>query len=268
MFKNVASQKVPLFAFNFSTGAPDTGDAANITGYVSKDGGTVTVLGTSTPTEMDSTNAKGWYLFTLAQAETNGDGLLFTGKSSTANIVLVGALIYTLPPLFTSLVVESGGLIDAQAVKAGPSGAGTALTARDIGASVNVSQINGVAALPRYTGTAQTGTNASITLQSATTALQCEVGDLIILTGGTGAGQSGYVNAFTGGGTGTPVASMVTSWPTSNPDPTTTYEIIKTGGLIPFVPGVVGGRVDANVGSVAAVNVQQQGSGTQNIGGP
>jgi hypothetical protein len=107
MFKNVASQKIALFAYDSTTGAPKTGDAANITPYVSKDYGTVTVLGTTTATEMDATNAKGWYSFVLTQAETNGDALLFTAKSSTANAFIVGFLVYTDPASFTSFVTPT-----------------------------------------------------------------------------------------------------------------------------------------------------------------
>src|SRR5512146_787862 len=57
MFKNVASQKITLLAIDTSTNAPKTGDAANITAYVSKDDGAVTVLGDTTATELDATNA-------------------------------------------------------------------------------------------------------------------------------------------------------------------------------------------------------------------
>lgn len=130
MFKNVASQKIALFAYDSTTGAPKTGDAANITPYVSKDYGTVTVLGTTTATEMDATNAKGWYSFVLTQAETNGDALLFTGKSSTANAFVVGVLIYSDPPNFSTLSVDGSGRVDVGKI------GGTAQTARDIGASV------------------------------------------------------------------------------------------------------------------------------------
>lgn len=137
MFKNVAG-KVALFAFNTTTGAPVAGDAGNITAYVSKDYGTVTVLADTSATEMDATNAKGWYLFDVAQAESNADALLFTGKSSTANISIVGQYIFTTPNRFTTLVIDAAGLADANAVKVGPSGSGTAQTARDVGASVLV----------------------------------------------------------------------------------------------------------------------------------
>lgn len=98
MFKNTASKFI-VFAFDSTTNLPKTGDAANITAYVSKDFGTITALADTTATEMDATNAKGYYLFDAAQAETNADELTVTAKSSTANIVVVGApaRIATLP---------------------------------------------------------------------------------------------------------------------------------------------------------------------------
>lgn len=135
MFKNVASQKAIVFAFDSTTNLPKTGDAANLTAYVSKDYGTVTVLGDTSATEMDATNAKGYYLFDLTQAETNADTLLFSAKSSTANIVVVGApaTVFTNPPLFTSLSVDSNGRVDVIKV------AGTTQTARDLGTSVLLS---------------------------------------------------------------------------------------------------------------------------------
>lgn len=81
--------KVEVFAFDYSTGAPKTGDAANITVYVAKDHGTATVLGDTSATEVDSTNAKGVYRFDVTATEMDADHLLFTGKSSTANVAIV-----------------------------------------------------------------------------------------------------------------------------------------------------------------------------------
>lgn len=131
MFKNVAT-KIALFAFDTTTGAAKTGDAANITAYVAKDYGATTVLADTSATEQDATNAKGWYLFDVAQAEANGDALLFTAKSTTANVSVVGQYIFTTPNRFTTLVIDAAGLADANAVKVGPTGAGTAQTAGDI----------------------------------------------------------------------------------------------------------------------------------------
>jgi hypothetical protein len=110
MFKNVAA-KIALFAFDVSTGLPKTGDAANLTAYVSKDHGAVTALADTTATELDAVNAKGWYLFDVAQAESNADCCLFSGKSVTANVVVVARPVYTLPANFTSMVINSSGAV-------------------------------------------------------------------------------------------------------------------------------------------------------------
>lgn len=90
MFKNQAT-KFLVYAYDATTNLPKTGDAANITVYVSKDFGAVTATADTTATELDATNAKGYYWVDAAQAETNADDLLISGKSSTANIVVIGA---------------------------------------------------------------------------------------------------------------------------------------------------------------------------------
>ena len=98
MFKNVAA-KIMVFAFDTTTNTAKTGDAANITAYIAKDYGTVTVLGDTSATEMDSTNAKGYYLFDVTATEVNADVLLVSAKSTTANIAVIGAppVIFTRP---------------------------------------------------------------------------------------------------------------------------------------------------------------------------
>ncbi len=118
MFKNVASQKLIVYVFDSTTNLPKTGDAANLTAYVSKDWGTVTVLGDTSATEMDSTNAKGFYLFDLTQGETNGDCLLFTCKSSTANMVVLAmpATVFTTPPSFPTFTTPPTAAANATAV--------------------------------------------------------------------------------------------------------------------------------------------------------
>lgn len=138
MFKNVAGQQGIFFAFNTTNNVAQSGDAANITPYVSKDYGTVTVLSSTSMIEMDATNGKGYYRVTLTQSETNADTLVFTGKSSTANIAVIGvpATVMTTPNRFTTLVIDSAGLADSTAVKVGPSGSATAQTAKDVGISV------------------------------------------------------------------------------------------------------------------------------------
>jgi uncharacterized protein YunC (DUF1805 family) len=108
MFKNVASQKVTLLVIDTATNLPKTGDAANLTFYVQKDDGSVTALGDTSAAEVDSTNALGLYVCDLTQAETNGDKLLFTGKSSTSGVRVVPLLLQTVPAGFTSSVAQTG----------------------------------------------------------------------------------------------------------------------------------------------------------------
>jgi hypothetical protein len=85
LFKNVASQKIHVYAYDSTTGAAKTGDAGNITGYVSLDG-TANAIDDTNPAEVDSTNMPGLYVFDLTQAETNCDAFALVAKSSTANI--------------------------------------------------------------------------------------------------------------------------------------------------------------------------------------
>ncbi len=110
MFKNTSSQKITFLVIDTATNTPKTGDAANLTAYVSIDDGTVTVLGDTSATELDATNAPGLYTFDCTQAETNGDKLVFSGNSSTSGVRVVPVLIYTLPAGFTALTISSGGV--------------------------------------------------------------------------------------------------------------------------------------------------------------
>lgn len=95
MYKNIAGQTVTIFVIDITTNLPKTGDAANLTLYVMKDGGSVNALADTSATENDATNAPGLYTFNLTQSETNGDKLVFSGQSTTANIEIVPQVVYT-----------------------------------------------------------------------------------------------------------------------------------------------------------------------------
>ncbi len=95
MYKNVSGQKVAVYAYDKTTGAPKTGDAANITAYIAIDGGTPAATNDTNPTELDATNMKGWYLFDLTQAETNGNLILISPVSGTANILIDPVDVFT-----------------------------------------------------------------------------------------------------------------------------------------------------------------------------
>lgn len=114
MFKNIASQKLTVYVFDSLTNLPKTGDAGNLTAYRDLDDGGVTVLTDTSATEKDSTNAKGFYIFDLSQVETNGDKIMFSCKSSTANMVCLAmpAVVYTTPPNFSTTSIDSSGRMD------------------------------------------------------------------------------------------------------------------------------------------------------------
>lgn len=97
LWKNTANQKIAVRAWDKSTGAAKTGDAANITAQISKDGGTAAATNDVNPTEVDATDHPGLYVFDMTQAETNADLVSLTAKSSTSDVVLDPIDFHTLP---------------------------------------------------------------------------------------------------------------------------------------------------------------------------
>lgn len=132
MNKNQAAQKLCMFFFDTLTGLGKTGDAANLTAYVRKDFGTLTVLADTSVTEVDATNARGWYDFDLAQAETNADDLLFTGKSTTANVACVGNSIAPVPIRFGSMLIGVDFMVQVAALVAADIRAAMGLAAANL----------------------------------------------------------------------------------------------------------------------------------------
>lgn len=119
LFKNVASQKLRVFAFADSGHAslnarePVTGDAGNITAYFSKDNAALGSFQTAAnPSEVDSTNAPGMYEFSPIQTETDCNVIEFYPVSSTAGVQVItvgGNVQTTQPPNFPDLGIESDG---------------------------------------------------------------------------------------------------------------------------------------------------------------
>lgn len=97
MYKNLASQKLAVYARNVVTDQPATGDAANITAAISKDGGATAPTNDANPTELSAASHPGIYLFDVLQAETNADLVVVNAVSSTANIQIEPVIIYTHP---------------------------------------------------------------------------------------------------------------------------------------------------------------------------
>lgn len=85
MFKNTADQKIRVFSFNYSTGSPVLGDAANMSCKISKDYSVPTPLNDTTPVEVED----GYYYFDLTQEETNADIIDFYPESTTPNASII-----------------------------------------------------------------------------------------------------------------------------------------------------------------------------------
>lgn len=89
--KNVASQGVYLFAYTLSTALAKTGDAANITGAISKDGAASAATATANPTEIGA----GIYWQPLSQGETNCNALSISWASSTSGVLIRPVTVLT-----------------------------------------------------------------------------------------------------------------------------------------------------------------------------
>lgn len=84
-----------------------------------------------------------------------------------------------------SIVVDASGLVDSTVVKVGPTGSGTAQTARDIGASVLISSGTGTGQLSVTSGVV----DANATKMSGTALTGRDIGASVLLSPGTGTGQ-------------------------------------------------------------------------------
>lgn len=208
--KNVASQKWLVFAFDLTTNAPETGDAANITAKIRKDFGSATAVTDTNPTELES----GYYEFDLTQAETNANVLDLIPVSATSNIQVIGcpARMGTVP---------SGGMAGATPLAA----AQTSLDAHDASSVLR-------------RGTAQAGAAGTITLDAGASAVNdfyngCQV----VITSGTGTKQARLITDYVGA---TKVATIGPNWAT-NPDNTSVFSVLPGTRVqdAAFEPGTV-----------------------------
>lgn len=98
--KNQAGQKIYVVARNLATNTLVTGDAGNITAQISKDEAAAAATNDVNPTELEATDQKGVYVFTLTQAETNADRIVISAVSSTQDVFLDPIEIYTDTPIY------------------------------------------------------------------------------------------------------------------------------------------------------------------------
>lgn len=163
VYKNKASQKVPVFAVD-SAGAAKTGDAANISAQISLDGAATAATNDAAPIELDATDAPGVYLFDLTQAETNADLVVLAAKSSTSGVTLRPVIIYTEPEQRAADVTSiSGDSTAADNLEAAADGTGYNLG----GGSVVAASVSGsVASVTGNVGGNVTGSIGSLATQA------------------------------------------------------------------------------------------------------
>ncbi len=106
MYKNQAGQNIHIFAYDEDTGAATTGDASNITAYMSLDG-FITGINDTNPDELSAAHMPGLYSFGLAQAETNCDSFAFYAQSDTSGVKIDPIIGFTTKPNDDILMLET-----------------------------------------------------------------------------------------------------------------------------------------------------------------
>lgn len=99
MIRNASGQKLLVIAYSEPAHTLKTGDAANITLQISKDGGAAAASDDVNPTELDATNLPGIYAFDLTQEETLCQKFLGVTVSSTTNVVIDPVILDTVSAL-------------------------------------------------------------------------------------------------------------------------------------------------------------------------
>lgn len=218
----------------FTTFRPSTGAAFTLGGTpalsVYKDNSTTqSTTGVTLTADFDSVTGLNHFAI-----DTSADGTFYSAGSffdivittgTVDSVSVVGSVVASftirknsaLKPATAgrTLVVDAAGLADANTVKVGPSGSGTAQTARDIGASVLLSS---------GTGTGQISLSSGLVSLSGTQTFN--------VTGNITGNLSGSVGSVTGA-----VGSV-------------TGAVGSVTGAVGSVTGNVGGNVSGSVGSV------------------
>ena len=210
---------------------------------VSIDGGAFANL-TTLPTNTPGTFA---VKFSLSAAEMTGDNILVVASDAAGaewcdqcwNIQTAPRGIADLAYPATSgrsMVVDAAGLVDANTVKLGPTGTGTAQTARDVGGNVDVAtstrmatytQPTGFLAATFPAGTVANTTNITAGVITTTTNLTnaATVGDL------TAVMKTSVTTAATAA---TPIAASVTANVNADVKKINAITIVGNGSTIPF----------------------------------
>src|SRR6516162_247930 len=190
--QNVSTTLVYM-AYNPSTGAYVTGDVANHTLRLVKDG--TSAAPTNAAAEVDAVNAPGAYKLVLTAAETQFGTVWLGGKSSTANVVLL-PVIETFEILPTALSGAGNVKADAEEIAA------------NAVAATNVSRANrDIVRGTCSSGTTTTAVCSSISTPASLTDVGQLIGRTIIFDSDTVSanlqGQASNITASTTGATPT-----------------------------------------------------------------
>jgi hypothetical protein len=89
------AQNLTYIAFDYTNNIGKTGDVANHTIRIVRDG--VELTPTNSPSEIDSTDLPGLYALSATGTEMNGALIVVAGKSSTSGVSIVPTEITTEP---------------------------------------------------------------------------------------------------------------------------------------------------------------------------
>lgn len=255
-------------AYVFNMGLPSVASSNNFQASptlaagdfkVSIDGGSLnnlTNLPTVTPAAGKIVN------FSLTSSEMNGDNIIIVcsdvsgaeWKDVIVNIPTVARQIDDLAYPATSgrsIVVDASGLVDANVVKIGPTGAGTAQTARDVGASVLLSSGSGAGQLDFTNGVVKANMVQILGTALTETAGQIAAGFKKFFDIASPTSTMNVITAVTT----TTTATNLTNAATAGDFTATMKTSIGTAvaaSAVASVTGNVGGNVVGSVGSVAS----------------
>jgi hypothetical protein len=259
--------------------------AAGLDSEISKDGGTFADC-TNEATEIATSS--GMYYLDLTATEMNADTVAIIVKTTTTGAKTTPIVLYPVEAgdIDVDVTAWNGTAVATPTVAGVPkvdvshiNGAAVSTTSAQVG--VNVVQVSGdaVAAdnieadydgtgysktassirsvldLSARRATAQAGAAGTITLDASASAVDDYYNDMVIvLVGGTGAGQARLITDYVGS---TKVASVSPNWMT-NPASGTEFSILPLGRVdvatwLGTVPNALSsGRVDASVGAMAS----------------
>ncbi len=227
MFKNTASQKWTVFAFESEAGTnpgkPVTGDAANITANLRLDGGAANAVDDTNPAELED----GQYVFDITQAESNADLISIAPVSGTANVSVIGlpGAIYTRDwalGAIAAILVDTETTLDTKINDLQGAGFVTATDSNEALRNRGDAAWQGGPTISA-SGTAVAGSTTTLTEEVGQESPENSlIGQLLHITSGTGAPQSKAIeaNVFATG-----VITIIGTWSGVSPDATSVYQV-------------------------------------------